>query len=68
MSPGMYHSQATPATVLSNRPALGQFILAASVSEPAEVPDPHKPPRKDMLQEAASSESAVRQPGRTSMK
>lgn len=34
-------------------PAVRQLIFAATVGEPAEVPDLYKPRRKDMLQEAA---------------
>jgi hypothetical protein len=34
-------------------PAVRQFIFAAAVGEPAEVPDLYKPGRQDMLQEAA---------------
>ena len=34
-------------------PAVRQLIFAASVGEPAEVPDLHKSGRKDVLQEAA---------------
>jgi len=34
-------------------PTVRQVIFAGSVGEPAEMPDLHKPGRKDMLQEAA---------------